>query len=30
VFTGLALYGTYRPARQTVSTAPIIAQAAAE
>jgi len=28
VFTGLALYGTYRPASQTASTAPVIAQAA--
>jgi formate/nitrite transporter len=30
VFTGLALYVTYRPARQTVTAAPVVAQAAAE
>jgi len=30
VFTGLALYLTYKPAKQTTSAAPVIAQAAAE
>jgi len=30
VFTGLALYATYRPAKQTISAAPVAAQAAAE
>jgi len=30
VFTGLALYVTYKPAKQTISAAPVVAQAAAE
>jgi formate/nitrite transporter len=30
VFTGLALYVTYKPAQQTISAAPVVAQAAAE
>jgi formate/nitrite transporter len=30
VFTGLALYVTYKPAKQTISAAPAVAQAAAE
>jgi formate transporter len=30
VFTGLALYVTYKPAKQTISAAPVAAQAAAE
>jgi len=30
VFTGLALYLTYKPVKQTTSAAPVIAQAAAE
>jgi formate/nitrite transporter len=30
VFTGLALYVTYKPAKQSISAAPVVAQAAAE
>jgi len=30
VFTGLALYVTYKPAKQAISAAPVVAQAAAE
>jgi formate/nitrite transporter FocA (FNT family) len=30
VFTGLALYVTHKPAKQTISAAPVVAQAAAE
>ena len=30
VFTGLALYATYKPTKQTISAAPVVAQTAAE
>jgi len=30
VFTGLALYATYRPAKQALPVSPIVAQAPAE